>query len=206
MKTTVYFLMISFVAFFISCTDENPITETKKAIEIEEEKTITVITDRLSAQVDIATDEQIIDDIFIPIGDGASKGTTELKRNTLDAYQGNPVYHFEATGAANRVEFTTCFGSEENLSEYSEAYIQTLIAVKDGYINSYNGDYGDEITYEWSTRFPEAITEGIGGIFAQWHGRPDRALVRNPQGEVIDMSFEQFLQLVEDENLSFGKA
>lgn len=166
-----------------------------KAQSTSEKGEIVEITSRLSAQKDIATEDQIVDDTFIVVGNKSPQG--KVTRDTKNIYLEKPVYHFEATGEANRIEFTTCFGSFENLKGYSDEEIKDILAIKKGYINSKLGDYGDEITYEWNTRFVEPMTENGGGIFAQWHGRPDRTLVKTPNGELKKITPKEFVKLLE---------
>ncbi|MEQ9289618.1 MAG: heparin lyase I family protein [Cyclobacteriaceae bacterium] len=156
---------------------------------------ITDITWRLSAQKDLATTDQIIDNTFIPIGDPPPRGT--LQRNTLELHNGVPVYHFAATGEVNRIELTTAFGSEENTNGYSQQEIEDLLKIADGYIDNDQGQYGDLITYEWYARFPEQASATKGGIFAQWHGRPDRTLIKDPNGNIMKLSIPQFISMLD---------
>lgn len=159
------------------------------------EPSVVEITSRLSAQKDVASDNQIIDDTFIVVGNRPPEG--KVSRDTKNMYLNEPVYHFEATGKANRIEFTTCFGAEKDLKKYSKEELHNILAIKDAYIHSDQGAYGDEITYEWNSRFLEPMTSNSGGIFAQWHGRPDRTLVKTPEGKLKKISPKEFTKLLE---------
>ena len=150
------------------------------------------ITSRLSAQQDIAKPHDIIDNTFIVVGARSPKGIVKRVETKKDT-----IYHFEATGNANRIEFTTCYGTEENLRGYSEEALNDLRVIKDIYINNDQGQYGQTITYDWYAKFPEEMTANGGGIFAQWHGRPDRTLVRTPEGELMKLEIKEFVKLLE---------
>lgn len=150
------------------------------------------LTSRLSAQKDVAKVEDIVDSKFIIVGDSSPKGEVFREETSTD-----PIYHFSATGAANRIEFTTCFGSNENLKSVSDEEIELMKKIKSAYEFDDEGKYGETVKYEWSIRFPETMGKGKGGIFAQWHGRPDRTLVRDPRGALKHMPKEEFVLMMD---------
>ncbi|VGO22326.1 DUF1961 family protein [Pontiella sulfatireligans] len=137
------------------------------------------ITSRLSAQRDVPQPKDVIDGKFIVVGNPEPEG--KLYRDVINTYKGNPVYRFEASPKVNRVELTTCYAS--NLEGFSERELSDLSELANLYLKNDQGHYGDTITYEWNARFPEPLKEDAKGIFAQWHGRPDRTLVITPEGE-----------------------
>jgi heparin lyase len=147
------------------------------------------ITWRLSEQKSIPTANQILDNQFIPIGDKEPKAS--IIEDRTNKYKGNVVYKFTCTGEANRIELSSTYGTKENLKGYSEEEIKTLSDIGEGYINSFHGNYGDIVTYDWYTRFPEAEAKDKGGIIAQIHGRPDRTLLVNPKGEIVKVTIDQ---------------
>lgn len=149
------------------------------------------ITHRHSPQTEVATPELVVDGTFVPVGSSTKK--TSLTRDTTRPYRGKPVYHFQADADANRIELAECFGTPENLAGLSAKQIENLAAIKDIYIASDNGDFGDTLEYEWHTRFPEPLTERSSGIFAQWHGRPDRTLVRDEHGKLHLLAVDAYL-------------
>ncbi|HPR83261.1 MAG TPA: heparin lyase I family protein [Pontiellaceae bacterium] len=158
------------------------------------------ITVRSSPQKDFPTADQVVDGKFIVVGDREPKAA--VYRDVRNTYQGQPVYRFEASEDANRIEFCTCFASpsvalsseqKEELSELGEAY-----AVCD------MGRYGDTITYDWYARFPEPFTKESHGIFAQWHGRSDATLVQTPSGEMKKLTPKERLKLLK--TMSFKHA
>jgi len=151
------------------------------------------ITSRLSAQRDVPKPEDIIDGTFIVVGNPEPEG--KLYRDVVNTYKGNPVYHFEASPKVNRVELTTCYGS--NLEGLSENEIVELSTIANLYLNNDQGHYGDTITYEWNARFPEPLKAAAKGIFAQWHGRPDRTLVITPEGERKILQIAEYIALKE---------
>lgn len=137
------------------------------------------IPSRISAQRDVPKPEDIVDGRFIVVGNPEPEG--KLYRDIINTYKGHPVYRFEATPKVNRVELTTCYGS--NLDGIPEEELATLSELANLYFDNDQGHYGDTITYEWNARFPEPLKDNAKGIFAQWHGRPDRTLVITPKGE-----------------------
>ncbi|MFL9829326.1 polysaccharide lyase [Flavobacterium sp. ST-87] len=160
-----------------------------------EQNTIRNINWRLSEQKDIATPEQILDNQFIPIGDKEPKGI--IIEDMKNKHNGNPVYKFICTGEANRIELSSTFGTKENLKGYSDEEIKDLSKIYEGYINSFHGNYGDIVTYDWYTRFPEAESPTKGGIIAQIHGRPDRTLLINPKGKLVKLSIQEMTKMLD---------
>lgn len=150
------------------------------------------VTSRLSAQRDVPTPEEVIDGKYIVVGNPEPAGM--LYRDVINSYKGHPVYRFEATPEVNRVELTTCYAS--NLDGVSEAKLAELSALANLYAYNDQGSYGDTITYDWYARFPEPLKEDARGIFAQWHGRPDRTLVETPEGELKELSPDEFFELL----------
>ncbi len=151
------------------------------------------ITSRLSAQKDIPKAGEVVDGKYIVVGNREPKGI--LQRNVINTYKGHPVYHFSATPDVNRIELTTCYGS--NLEEVSGELRADLIASKNIYAYNDQGSYGDTITYDWYARFPEPLQDDSRGIFAQWHGRPDRTLVETPEGETKILPAKEYLERME---------
>ncbi|MCT4672148.1 MAG: polysaccharide lyase [Prolixibacteraceae bacterium] len=151
-----------------------------------------LIDTRQVSQKEICFKSDIIDDQFMVIGSGPSKATV-----SREVKNGEPIYHFNATGAANRIEFTTCFGTEENLKGLSNQTIENLKKLKDLYRYSEVGDYGQTVSYRWRAKFPEKMGPDKGGIFAQWHGRPDRCLFRDPQGALHRYSVDKAASIVD---------
>lgn len=149
------------------------------------------ITSRLSAQKDIPKADDIVDGKYIVVGNREPRGI--LKRNVINSYKGHPVYHFSATPDVNRIELTTCYGS--NLEGLSQQKLAELIATKNIYAYNNQGRYDDTITYDWYARFPEPLKEDAKGIFAQWHGRPDRTLVETPEGEIKQLPAKDYIAL-----------
>ncbi|TKG96305.1 hypothetical protein EYV94_03345 [Puteibacter caeruleilacunae] len=162
------------------------------------------ITTRLSAQQDVATADQIIDNTWIVVGNKAPDGIV-----TREEVDNKPIYHFQATGKANRIEFTSCFGNEKDLKGKSKEEIELLKAIKSAYEYSDQGNYGETVTYEWKALFPEKMEKGKGAIFAQWHGRPDRTLVKDPNGNMKHWDKKAFVSMLDtmyfEKNIGISK-
>ncbi|QZT37611.1 polysaccharide lyase [Halosquirtibacter xylanolyticus] len=162
------------------------------------------IDTRQTSQTDIALKTDVIDNMFMVIGSGPSKATV-----SREVMKGTPIYHFNATGAANRIEFTTCYGTPENLKGISTKEIENLKKIKDLYRYSELGDFGQTISYRWSAKFPENMGPDKGGIFAQWHGRPDRCLFKDPKGNLHRYSIDKAASIVDTvdfvKNIGYSK-
>jgi len=191
LQSAIAFTAIIGISWTGSCAEHSKYQHKKKEIVGE-------VKVRTSAQKDVATANDIIDNTFIVIGGKAP--IAQVDREEVD---GKPVYKFQATGKANRIEFSTCFGAEENLKGISDKEIELLKKVKSAYEYSDQGKYGETITYQWKARFPEKLQKNTGGIFAQWHGRPDRTLVQSPDGELNHISKEKFVNMLD--TMSFKK-
>ncbi|HNX52810.1 MAG TPA: DUF1961 family protein [Pontiellaceae bacterium] len=152
----------------------------------------TRIAMRSSPQKDFPTADQVVDGQFIVIGDREPRGS--VYRDVLNTCQGLPVYRFEASADANRIEFGTCFASPSVVLSAEEKAELSALGDADAVCDL--GHYGDTITYEWNARFPEPLTKESQGIFAQWHGRPDRTLVTTPSGETKKLAPQEFLNLL----------
>jgi heparin lyase len=150
------------------------------------------LTFRSTAQTDLGTPENTVDGKWMIVGNRNPKGKVYRE----DTNEG-PVYYFEATGDANRIEFTPKFGNEENLKGVSEEKRNMLKQVKNLYNYDYEGENGETVTYEWSARFPEKMEKDKGGIFAQWHGSPDRTLVKSPNGKYHYLAVEKFVAMLD---------
>ena len=54
---------------------------------------------------------------------------------------------------------------------------------------------GSSMSYTFSVYIPRALDKDVSTIFAQWHGMPSRTLVSDPNGKVMKLSVEEFLEL-----------
>lgn len=149
------------------------------------------ILSRLKVQTDIAKPSDIIDGQFVAIGAKSPKATI-----TRSIENKQVIYRFATDERVNRIEFNTCFATEADVKNLSTDEIAILKTTKSIYHFCQHGDYGDTVTYRWQTRFPEQMRTGKGGIFAQIHGRPDRTLVKTPQGMLKHLSNEDFITLL----------
>ena len=137
---------------------------------------------RSSERAEVTPTNQIVDGHWIVIGNTDQTGG-HVTRDPDHPHQGSPVYRFVAdTQRDRRIELSELFGSPATLRGLSQDQIDRLVAVKSTDVGTDHGRYGDTVTYEWSTRFPERMGPETLGIFAQWHGRPDRTLVEDEHG------------------------
>jgi len=149
---------------------------------------------RGSERREVARDEEIVDGVWIVIGNGEDRGGHVI-RDAREPYKGSPVYRFRADDeSVNRIELSELFGSAERLKGVARAMVERLAAILATDILVDLGRYGDTVTYEWSTRFPRRMGPQSLGIFAQWHGRPDRTLVDDGK-TVRQLSLAEFEKL-----------
>ncbi len=146
-----------------------------------------------SPQTEILSDENLIDGKWGLIG--SSKKHNSFYIDTQNKYKGNNVFKFWASSKANRIELTECFALKKDLASCSQKEIENLQIIKDVYGAVSCGDYGDTIEYSWYTRFPEPLNRQSRGIFAQWHGRPDRTTIKTPRDEIKKLSVAEFIEL-----------
>lgn len=153
---------------------------------------------RSSERAEVTPTNQIVDGRWIIIGNSDQAGG-HVTRDADHPRQGAPVYRFVADSqGVRRIEFSELFGSPETLRGLAQEQVDRLVAVKATDVGTDHGRYGDTVTYEWSTRFPERMGPETLGIFAQWHGRPDRTLVEDEHGvRMLSLSaFEQLCRAV----------
>ena len=147
-------------------------------------------------QREVLQDSQLIDGKWCLVGSGKRSKTT-FHISYPDGPDHPPTYHFWADPAANRIELGECFATESDAAKIGPENLRKLTAIADVYGLANTGDFGDTIAYSWETRFPDPMNADTRGIFAQWHGRPDRSTVMMPDGTVKVFSIDEFLALQE---------
>ncbi|MCH2205513.1 MAG: polysaccharide lyase [Lentisphaerales bacterium] len=146
-----------------------------------------------SPQKEVLPSTNLIDFQFGLVASSAKKCGFSIDEQ--NRFKGHAVYKFWAGPKANRVELTECFSLPKDVAHLSADKLNELSEIKDVYGLVSCGDYGDTIFYSWYTKFPEPLTQESKGIFAQWHGRPDRTAVRKPDGLREHLSIKRFLEL-----------
>jgi len=151
---------------------------------------------RNSEQRDVVPEGNIVDGTWIVIGNSPRR-EGHVFRDATRPRKGCPVYRFRAdSGAVNRIEFSEAFGSAANLAGLSKEQVGRVLAAGAASLNVDVGRFGDTVTYAWSTRFPRPLGPDSRGIVAQWHGRPDRTLVRHG-GTLRRLTGTEFARLLE---------
>jgi heparin lyase len=161
---------------------------------------------RGSERREVTPDNEIVDGRWIVIGNREASGG-RVVRDADQSYKGSPVYRFMAADdSVNRIEFSELFGSADRLKGIPKEQVKRLAAIMAVDIGVDLGRYGDTVTYEWSTRFPARMGPETLGIFAQWHGRPDRTLVEDDKSvRMLTLAeFEELKKSVEFKEDGWG--
>ena len=147
---------------------------------------------KLYGHAAVYPESEIVDGQFSILGNDAPKGV--LYRNPKGGVDGTPAYLFRLNGG-RRIELSTAYVSDDIAAQYTPEYVTNLLKIEDVYRLSNLGEYGDTFTYEWSVRFPYLPANGQEGIISQWHGRPDKTLTQDPEGNLTYNSVEEMVDI-----------
>ena len=149
-----------------------------------------------SPQREVLAEERIIDGQFGLVG-SSDKATENRSFHLAKDEDGSNILKFKFTGTGNRIEVTENYATQQLVDQLGVGAeeLADLATITDVYGLQSVGDYGDTISYSWKTLFPEEMNENHRGIIAQWHGRPDRTMVRSPEGEITVLSLDAFKAL-----------
>lgn len=163
------------------------------------------LKERVNVQADSARISQIIDSRWVAVGTDKPY-TIQLDYSCL--FQGNPSYRFELKEGDNtlegyskgetkgRAELCYCYAVSEDFrglpgDEYSKAQrMKTVYHYGKG-----SCPQGSSMSYTFSIYVPHTLDRDVSTIFAQWHGMPSRTLVSSPDGTVMRLSADEFLEI-----------
>ncbi len=161
------------------------------------------LPNRISPQSEFAEAADIILDEWIAIG---HEYDYSIMLDYTKPFGGKPSLYFEMTDdpttekdeTEGRCEVSYNFTTEDEFyaSDVADSYEECQVMKT---VDHYGGDVipRDMVTYHrFSVNMPEELDlANLKTIFAQWHGMPDRTLVRNPEGEEWIATTEEFMEL-----------
>lgn len=168
---------------------------------------------RVNIQQDTAAQTQIIDGQWVGVG---TKKKHSIQRDFTLLFEGKPSYRFELKADDNtlqgyaegetkgRAELSYCYATSEDFRNHPELDYSANQICKTVYHHG-KGSYpqGSNQTYQFSVYIPSDLSSKVQTIFAQWHGMPDRTLVRTPEGEVKQLTQAEFCEI--EKNMIFKK-
>ena len=165
----------------------------------------TPFTERVNIQTEYASASQIIDNEWVAVGISRPYA---LQIDETNRYNGKHSFRFELQEEDNslsgyndgetkgRSEMSFCYATPQDFASlpavaYSNAQrMKTVYHHGKGYCPQ-----GTAWTYHFAVYVPSDMRDDVNTIFAQWHGMPTRTLATNPQGEVVQLTDEEFLEL-----------
>ncbi|MDD2285269.1 MAG: heparin lyase I family protein [Paludibacter sp.] len=163
---------------------------------------------RVSPQNEFADSTSILDNEWIAVG---AKTEYAIGKDFSLPFNGKPSYRFELKSDDNtlqgyakgetkgRAELSFCYATREDVAMMSQHQISNLIAAKNVYhYGKGSCDQGSEKHYRFSVYIPSSLSENVNTIFAQWHGMPDRTLLRTPDGIIKKVTLDEFSDFAEE--------
>lgn len=171
------------------------------------------LTERVNVQTDSARVNQIIDHCWVAVG---TKKPHAIQRDYTVMFNRQPSYRFELKADDNtlqgyaegetkgRAEFSYCYATAADFKNLPVDAYQKAQITKTVYHHGKGAcEQGSSREYQFSIYVPTTLDEGVSTIFAQWHGMPDRTLVQTPEGEIKQLTVDEFVKL--DEQMTFKK-
>ncbi|MEG2573733.1 MAG: heparin lyase I family protein, partial [Bacteroides sp.] len=178
-----------------------------------QKETLVPIRGRVNVQVDSALSKRIIDDCWVAVG---TNKPHSIQYDYTIPFNGKPSYRFELKQEDNtlegyakgetkgRAEFSYCYATHEDFKKLpTNAYRNAQITKTVYHHGKGICPQGTSRSYTFSVYIPSTLDKNVSTIFAQWHGMPDRTLVSTPNGEVKQLTIEEFLEL--DKRMIFKK-
>lgn len=218
MKKTLFYAVVA-VSVLASCSQNNfeqlienqdiegqsDSQEQHEAIGIE--KQLVSFTERVDIQTEYALPEEIIDQDWVAVGISTPHA---LQIDGTVPYAGNHSFRFELRENDNslsgynedetkgRSEMSFCYAVPEDFNVYPADTYGKAQHLKTVYHYG-KGSYkqGSSWHYRFAIRVPDTLRKDVNTIFAQWHGMPRRNLAQNPDGEIVELTDEEFIKLEE---------
>ena len=166
---------------------------------------LTPLKERVNVQADSARTNQIIDGRWVAVG--TNKPHT-IQLDYSRPFQGKPSYRFELKQEDNtlegyaqgetkgRAELCYCYAVANDFRNYPATEYLNAQKMKTVYhYGKGSCPQGSSMSYTFSVYIPRTLDKEVSTIFAQWHGMPSRTLVSDPDGKVMRLSVEEFLEL-----------
>lgn len=168
-------------------------------------KTFVPLSQRVNVQQDSARMDQVIDGNWVAVG---IKKEYAIGWDHTHLFQGKPSFHFELKQEDNtlegyskgetkgRAELSYCYATSADFEELSGATYANAQKMKTVYhYGKGSCSQGGSMGYRFSVYIPATLSPDVSTIFAQWHGMPSRTLVSDPDGRVMQLTVDQFLDL-----------
>lgn len=209
MKKEFFIFFLSGLLSYGCGSDESPDSGTITPPIGEPQDTIRQETEPLSFRVNIqaeyARPEAIIDHEWVAVGINRDYA---IRRDYDIMYKGKPSYRFELKEGDNslqgynegetkgRAELSYCYATADDFkglpqNTYSEAQRMKIVY----HYGKGACAQGSSWKYHFAVYVPDTIRKDVNTIFAQWHGMPNRTLATNPDGQVVQLTVEEFLEL-----------
>ena len=166
---------------------------------------LTPLKERVNVQADSARTNQIINGCWVAVG--TNKPHT-IQLDYSRPFQGKPSYRFELKQEDNtlegyaqgetkgRAELCYCYAVANDFRNYPATEYLNAQKMKTVYhYGKGSCPQGSSMSYTFSVYIPRTLDKEVSTIFAQWHGMPSRTLVSDPDGKVMRLSVEEFLEL-----------
>lgn len=163
------------------------------------------IVSRVNIQSEYAPDSAVIDNQCVAVG---IPRPYAIQKDYSLLYQGRPSFRFELRKDDNtlkdyrqgmtkgRAELSYSYATKADFQDKPSSFYAACQAVKNVYFYGRGiCPQGASMSYRFAVYIPSTLSKDASVIFAQWHGAPDRRLVRDPQGQVRMLSTEEFLHL-----------
>ena len=170
-------------------------------------KTLIPITTRVDIQGSVAPQTSVIDGEWVAVG---SKKEHAIQYDYTRTFNGKPSYRFELKQNDNtlsgynvgetkgRAELSYCYATKEHIKNLSAEQLEYAIRAKKVYhYGKGECPQGSTKHYQFSIYVPSELDASVNTIFAQWHGMPDRTLLKTPEGVIKQVSDKEFSQIWE---------
>lgn len=196
MKAIPFILLISGLLHTFPCSSQTAGIPSKGLIPL---------CRRVNIQTDTAQIKDIIDGRWA--GTGSSKPYA-IQKDFTRRYKGQPSYRFELKSEDNtlkgyadgetkgRAELSYCYATTDDFKKYQPGYYTKAQSTKTVYFEGKGHcRQGANMHYRFAIFVPKELDRNVHAIFAQWHGMPDRTLVRTSDGEIRKLTPEEFMEL-----------
>lgn len=180
--------------------------------KIEERIARRPIANRLHPESEVATLQHIINGEWISVGLYRTDKEYPIQWDDALLLNGKPSYRFELkgkedntlsaygnNGSKGRAELSFNYATEQDFSSYSSPSQEIDKAVQIKKINQYGKGVipqGCTSQHSFSVFFSDKMATESKTIFAQIHSMNDRTLIQQPDGEIRQLSDEEFLALL----------
>lgn len=163
------------------------------------------LTERVNVQADSAHACQIINGCWVAVG---TNKPHSIQQDYTLPFKGKPSYRFELKQEDNtlegyakgetkgRAELSYCYATTHDFqNQPADAYSNAQKMKTVYHYGKGSCPQGSSMSYTFSVYIPRTLDKNVSTIFAQWHGMPSRTLVSDPNGKVMKLTTEEFLEL-----------